>query len=648
MTNKDGITQLYTLLYSCYEDRQKVIDLATESGLPLDNVAPGGTLSECIESIVREAERLGSVDVMNDKIVQELRDQNGNSDQIGGDQIDIGNIESSVVAAGKYARAIVNKYIYYFGPSYWLVIIAFSVPFVIALAWFLWPFVSKMGGDINFAVVDFAEIDTSGAVVKSDVGSDISKRLYDELRKISDRNCPDNFLRGTLCSIFQTNKTTLIWHRSLDSLKYFQKQKLGRLKNNDTEGQCDEASQLAEDINSDVVVYGVLDRRSNKDNKFSLRFYIQDSELQDLFDRENIFSKVDETICYSMAAPIPFATNQSGENARDRNIEFQSYIFFKLVLGASQYNNSYWEAAIEQFNKVDFSLEEHEREKYAIDKVAYLLGDAYLRVYNSQANDNAFNDIPDWVCKTNGGPQSEHMEILAGERDLTLLDKAENAFNIIVDTPGADQYQAEAGLGNVWFQIGQLAQQQYHGNESNRTIQSTKQSTAKNFLLNMECSLENITHIFEYAREFYEKSINIANEYEKSMSESHYKYFTSTVIHQTNLTYYPEIKNLSDRCYQARDIKICNEAISRLNQLIHDSTESELLNELAKDNKRLAEAYLIIGDAYYSLSQIDEENDSMEYLSQAREYIKDCEVLEDSGFDNEIERIKNMCQTILE
>jgi tetratricopeptide (TPR) repeat protein len=114
-----------------------------------------------------------------------------------------------------------------------------------------------MGGRFNVAVTEIGELDTHGAMQRSEVGQLLSKWVFDELSAAD--------------ATYEGGSRVLLWH---DSLPFTQKRvRLGTIGGRTPQERASAAATLAGRIRADVVIYGHLED-SGAEPQFVLEFYV--------------------------------------------------------------------------------------------------------------------------------------------------------------------------------------------------------------------------------------------------------------------------------------------------------------------------------------------------------------------------------------
>ncbi len=112
---------------------------------------------------------------------------------------------------------------------------------------------AKMTGTFNLAVADFGQVDPSGRVTSSTLGSQVSQRLYQGLRIELEALSPAD----------RANFQPQVWQ---DSLPVTQKRaKIGVIPGDTPQARWAAACRLAQNINASVVIYGNLPAGSSSD-----------------------------------------------------------------------------------------------------------------------------------------------------------------------------------------------------------------------------------------------------------------------------------------------------------------------------------------------------------------------------------------------
>lgn len=119
---------------------------------------------------------------------------------------------------------------------------------------FLGP--NKMDARFNIAVAEVGEIDADGRMHRSEDGQLLSKWIFDELVTANEK---------------YEDSGVAIWHDSLSLLE--KRVKLGMIPGRTTEDRAEAASELAERIEADVVIYGHLTPHESP-AQFVLEFYV--------------------------------------------------------------------------------------------------------------------------------------------------------------------------------------------------------------------------------------------------------------------------------------------------------------------------------------------------------------------------------------
>lgn len=148
------------------------------------------------------------------------------------DHIQVSNIErGSAAAVGRGAKAVV---INIFGEGWKFSFIALALALLSALGYFAWKWYNpeKMTGEFRIAVAGF---ETIGDPVASDIGNELSRNIYQAIKQ--------SF------SELEINYGITIWGPD----------RVGLIRGNSPEERSESARQIADKIDANIVVYGVVD-----------------------------------------------------------------------------------------------------------------------------------------------------------------------------------------------------------------------------------------------------------------------------------------------------------------------------------------------------------------------------------------------------
>jgi hypothetical protein len=300
----------------------------------------------------------------------------------------------------------------------------------------------RMNAIFNIAIVEFGEIQPSGRATASQDGADISHWLYEGLDKSYESFRFDN------AEAAPGQRNVLIWARASPEV-VGHRSRFGPLLDPSADKRCASARQLAQDINANLVIYGVIDKRTSPASLL-LEFYASDDVLQSL-KLNNIQTGAIYTgtatppaSCLPIGEPMTVASPLVAPSDRDavfRAVSHGSEFFFWLTLGLVREQLGLPQAALENFLNLDayFDAEvsRSNARRYGQDLVNFFIGQQYIFQLASQF---------------------EGTQVDVERLDLTLLDQAQAHFQKAVNLQGRHLDRALIGLGNVYSYIGSLAQ----------------------------------------------------------------------------------------------------------------------------------------------------------------------------------------------
>jgi tetratricopeptide (TPR) repeat protein len=179
----------------------------------------------------------------------------------------------------------------------------------------------KMNGLYNVAVADIGMIDPDGQVrrIPDGSGTEISQDIT-----------------STLQSAFQENPNILIWNNSPELR--LQRVRIGTLESNSPKGLTQAAASLAEQLNADMVIYGVLDQRQQP-QVLNLQIYLVPG-LEDALDeiKGN----------FPLNTPIPIDPDL-GSDSVNTEITRQAKLLATLALAQSESRLGYTLEALDSY-----------------------------------------------------------------------------------------------------------------------------------------------------------------------------------------------------------------------------------------------------------------------------------------------------------
>ena len=128
---------------------------------------------------------------------------------------------------------------------------------------------TQMDGGFKIAVADFGQMEGSGRIRASSIGSTLSKLVYDRLN--------DEYIANYAELVGDDASTIQIWHDSLGS--DVKNVKLGVIRGATSEERSAKAQALAQKINADLVIYGNL-IDGGEDTGLQLEFFNRSETLQ--------------------------------------------------------------------------------------------------------------------------------------------------------------------------------------------------------------------------------------------------------------------------------------------------------------------------------------------------------------------------------
>lgn len=562
------------------------------------------------------------------------------------DQIEVGDIEESVTAIGRNAKAIVTHHVYniinqlsrlflgiIIGGIFSIVAILFWFVFDDQLNWLFGEFSEMNSQTKNIAVVDFAEINSSGDVVSSQLTRDMSEIFHEEINQLG----------------FSDDEMIRIWHRSLPELNRRQSQKLKSFNSNHPDGQCQEAQKLASEVNAHIVIYGNVDSRL-KGGGFTLGFYIADPDFQRMLTGNQYIIQVqheiedidylDESNCYLVGEPILLDTGSLDAQDRYNAIKHQTYFFFKLISGLTENRLGHWQKAIDHFEDLDTYLNDNlhptERKQYGADLINSLLGHQYIGKFRTQAHSLK---IPEFNRQCNPNDyfiKNRKIRTEETQADLTLLDIGVEHFQKAIDTSGIHQYRAEAGLGLTWLTIGVIAQSKLvQANDKSNTVINLSLDTCLEALLAQIWNKPNaIYEVLKKARGHYDVAKNIA-------PNTNQIFFLDTEISEATIT------QLEGQLFYIIDDY--DQAISNLDKAIQQFDSLLTQAQQLQEHRHTVFIYQNLGQMYYQKTFMPDSSQHQNFLDKANEYLQRCSNYREGNVgDDRVREISSNCSELLQ
>ena len=351
----------------------------------------------------------------------------GEDRNAGGDQIQVGRVRGSAVAAGRGARASVFNL--NFPDVRWLPVVLVLLAVIGGMGLWLWRANSQkpLSGDFNVVVASFGQVDASGR-----------SRPWEEGRRLS---------QG-LGSALEENLKEVSGLSGRVQVAVVEQLIQGATPVD----RASSAEALAERLNAQLVIYGFLDSTQNPP-LFTPQFYIASGQgLDRLAESQEVFGE------YGLGAGIPILSPEGGLATRlttNTELSARTRALTLFTFGLAFYFGDAYDQAADFFQQ---AADVKEWQGQAGKEVFYLFlgvaqaarGEQDLAL---QAFQSALAANPDY-------PQA-HLGIGNIHFDRQELDQAEAEYRLAL--AGADQFpwshldlRAHLSLGNVFFLRAQI------------------------------------------------------------------------------------------------------------------------------------------------------------------------------------------------